>query len=57
MVNSIQSIEPLYEGKNIPPKPVEIRSHTLNNETNKFEYIVSNQEEIDLWEKLYGNQT
>lgn len=56
MVNSIQSIEPLFEGKNEPPRPVEIRVHNLNQETQKFEYTISNQADIDLWEKLYGEK-
>ena len=54
MVNSIQSIEPLFEGDNIPPKPKEVKKYEQTE--NYYTYTVENQEELDLWEKLYGKK-
>lgn len=54
MVNSIQSIEPMYEGKNTPPRPKEKKEYTLNDSIGNYEYTVTNKEELELWDKMYG---
>jgi len=57
MVNSIQSIEPMYpKQENTPPRPTEERGYKLNEITKNYEYIVKNQKDIDLWQEMYGTK-
>lgn len=53
MLNSIKSIDPKWGEKNIPPRPKEIRATTI--EDNVAKYVVENKDEIELWEKYFGN--
>lgn len=54
MLNSIKSIDPVYEPDNIPPKPKEKTDGKLVN--NIWVEHVTNQDEIDLWERLFGEK-
>lgn len=59
MVNAIKSIDPYWGEKNIPPKPQAILDHTfekLEDGTTVSIEVVVNQEELDLWESLFGNK-
>lgn len=52
MLNAIKSIDPLWGDDNIPPQPKEITSTSIVG--NKALTTITNQNEIDLWFKLFG---
>lgn len=55
MVNSIRSIEPKWGEKNIPPRPgrdLEFKQ----TQSGTMAEIVTNQDELDEWEKLFGDK-
>jgi hypothetical protein len=66
MLNSIKSIDPVYEPDNIPPRPNEIEekySFGMNLLTNKEENYINNKGDIverkkliQLWDSLYKNE-
>lgn len=54
MVNSIKSIEPKWGEKNIPPRPDEKVDEEIKGNTAIL--TVKNQEELDEWDRLFGNE-
>lgn len=54
MVNSIKMIAPRYEPDNIPPCPHEQYKTVLDEKRDVFVQTLENEEEILLWERLYG---
>ncbi len=54
MLNSIKSIDPRYEPDNIPPCPERKTVSKFNVEKNTYIETITNQDERDLWVKLFG---
>ena len=56
MLNSIKSIDPYWDNEeNIPPRPRE--NQVITGTTgNVMLYVVDNEEEIALWDKLFGSR-
>jgi len=56
MLNSIKSIDPYWENEeNIPPRPQE-EKRIENIEGNTAQYVITNEDEIALWDKLFGSR-
>ena len=53
MLNAIKSIDPLWGDQNIPPKPEPVKTSTLNDQGTAYIEEVTNQEELDEWDKLF----
>lgn len=56
MLNSIKSIDPKWGDKNIPPRPEKSLHITHVSGKNKVLTKIINQEEIDLWNELFGEK-
>lgn len=56
MLNSIKSIDPYWDNEeNIPPRPRE--NQVITGTTgNVMQYVVDNEEEIALWDKLFSSR-
>lgn len=52
MLNALKSIDPIWGGNNNPPKPKPIEETNIID--NLAHVKVLNQDEIDLWESLFG---
>lgn len=52
MLNGIRSIDPKYPPNNVPPRPKE-EYETKVIDNSYAHQVVKNQDEIDLWDKLY----
>lgn len=58
MVNSIKSIDPMYGPKNIPKRPEEqyVIGKWNEGRGNVITKTITNQAELDLWDKLFAEQ-
>lgn len=55
MINSIKSIDPVWEPDNIPPRPREVRDfETIEG---KEQLVITNKEILMLWDKLFKDKT
>lgn len=54
MLNSIKSIDPVYEPYNIPKRPREDWQYITEN--GEMDRKLVNKDQIDLWDKLYGKK-
>jgi hypothetical protein len=54
MLNAIKSIDPFYGEDNIPPRPKEL--HEITSDGDGFSKIIVNQDELDLWDKLFKDK-
>lgn len=56
MVNTIKSIDPMYGAKNIPDRPAEQFRIIPGTHPSTIVKMVTNQAELDLWDKLFAEQ-
>lgn len=54
MVNTIKSIDPMLGAKNIPDRPVEQFRITEGSTPNTITKTITNQAELDLWDKHFA---
>lgn len=54
MLNGIKSIDPFWRGKNVPPRPIEVLGYEATERG--FGAKITNQTELDEWEKCFGKQ-